>query len=373
MLAHAEDVGGPAADVMPEMRDSIPAREGPPAPAPGGGESVIHLAPQSAAPIPFGESAQLPPQPETSITGPSPAQPLPPGRKAGEVTRIFRAWADESRADRRERVEPPSQPISPEVPAEPTRSFHPAESDGASMVPPLHAQTSHPPPERPLAPGEFTSIFGGAPTSSLAEAGPNRSEVAMPSFSPVREPGEFTRLFQGMSDGVQAPGPNQPQVELPAPGAPQEPGEFTRMFHSQGNLSSTPPDGVRRGPIIEPTPQPAPSPNGPGEFTRLFGSPHPVSKGSQQGGGQALQPPPASGASQVLKMPPSVPVSVQKRQAPKLVAPAAVPMPNVAPPKVDVQFPQVPKSGPSPLLLIVILGALSLAAIGMVLLFLLKH
>ena len=155
----------------------------------------------------------------------------------------FESWLDE-------RVAPgaPTPPAQPAPLPQPDRTSAP----GATGTPPADA------------PGEFTRFF--KPASAQSTAAPATTGRGAPSApaagdhlrsgAPPKEPGEFTRMF---GPGPSAAEPTDPPPAGPPPGAPRvsdgaderTPGDFTSFFQP------LPPDAVADGSLHPPARPPA--------------------------------------------------------------------------------------------------------------------
>jgi hypothetical protein len=372
VLAQIEQRDRPAAQPAPEAQGSGPA-----------GDMIFRPASQEDSTILAGleVSAAVPLQ---AAEGSLPqVEPVPPERVAGEVTRVFHAWREQSRVEWHEPEVWSGESTSSEAQAEATRTFHPVKPADSQPAEPQEA-VCEPLGGTSPAPGEFTSIFGAAPTSGLSGAEVNRLETAKPPFAPTSEPGEFTRLFQAASVSPEKPPSAQPPVVLPAPGVVREPGEFTRLFRPQPTPIRPPIESTPGGPASAPVPQPTATPGGQGEFTRLFGPASSAEVKPPKLGVQEPQPPPGRVPDHTFSAPQAVPKAAPPQVPRRPAAPMAVPQPVVSPlpspripavpqPAVAVPPPPTPKPGPSPLLLAIVLGALSLAGVALVLLLLLRR
>ncbi len=244
-----------------------------------------------------------------------------------------------------------------------TRMFQPADdvlppvaqaSSASEVAPPPGPADDVLPPVAPAAPepGEFTRMF-------QAQA-PPQAVPASPVNPPASAPGEFTRMFRANSGGA----PPSPPAAPPAPAAPAPgtEGEFTKFFHSPLQESTA-------GPAPVYTPEPAPAAPQPGEYTRLFRSPAPAAPEPARSGATgaflatsapapAAAPPVADGPSDFTRM-------IQSSPPPPPAPAAAVPAQPSAPPAAA--RPGVPP------VLVALLGALAVLAIGIILFFALRH
>ncbi|MBV8572662.1 MAG: hypothetical protein JO319_18735 [Acidobacteriaceae bacterium] len=310
----------------------------------------------------------------TSPPSRSPQRPSLPVEPAepGEFTRMFSTPAVS-------RAEPQPQPAAPAMdaaePGEFTRLFQtPLSSPPAA--PPV-SETATP------APGEFTRMFSvpAVPTTATHAAEPK------PAPDPKTEPGEFTRLFQAPATSAN---PVQPPTTPSAIKAPNEPGDFTKLFSN--SLPSSPLASALDNPSSEHPKEPA---RAPGDFTLQFGRPAAASDTglptSLQAGSSAMQPrdtgatgvfaappsiaqpvspaPPASGPGEYTRLfnrPPDIPAA----QA-RIAQSSSAPVPVV--PQQEAPVSEAGQARRNLLPLLLILALFALAAIALILFFVLRQ
>ena len=344
------------------------------------------------------ESAPVPPVPAVT----------PQASEPGEFTRQFQKMSP-----------PPSAgtpPAAPPVAATPAPA-PPAAQGGDSFtkvfggvkVPPAAppspaAMTQAPPPPLASPPptkgGEsFTQIFGGitpppAPTAPTTSAPPAaarfgsvippqpleapRQQPAAPPPPPKKASGEFTQLFDRLTPSVSVPAQQRPPASPPSAPPMAAPAAPTPSWNQAPSpAAATPPTPAWQSPPAPPTSAPgAAAASGPSEFTRILGKvtvpsdpanlPR-TSGASAPGAGFQLPPVPQMPQAPQMNMPaPQLP----PMQLPKAQFPAA----GLTP----LSVPQQPaSSGQAPtrshLPLIIALNVVLIAAIGLVLYFVLKH
>ena len=272
-----------------------------------------------------------------AATEPVLTQPPPVSSEPGDFTRMFQAPV---RADAPAPAPPPATP-----PSGVTQAFQAPAPIGSSPAPP---------PSASREPGDFTRMFQAA-------SPPSQGRQAAPSL-PHSEPGDFTRMFK-------APGAAQPASPPQQPPA-GKPGEFTQFFQSSlasGPFEEPKTPAPQRGPVAPP-PTPAAQP---GEYTRLFQMP------SQQ----PAPPSAGSGATGAFVMPsaPMPPSSPSVEEGPsdftriiRSSTPAASEVKPAEAPGAAARAPAARKPG-VPIVLVVVLSALGVLAVGMILFFALRH
>jgi len=266
------------------------------------------------------------------------------------------------------------------APAAPTPSPGPGEFTRAFQVPAANAPPQHLPdpmvtagPAKPAGPGEFTRLFhlpgqtGGREISQTPEMGLPPSPPPAPAPS-APSAGEFTRLFRAQppdSSTRDFSGSGAAQQTLPPtfrpPALPPEPAA------AKLNIAS--------GPVGLPERSAPPVPKGPGEYTRIIQT-QPMPTAPPQ-----APPPPSPAAAQAVQLPasmvPSMPSAPSLPSAPapptfhaSVAAPVAPSIPVPPAPSVQIPTPSAPRSGISPVVLL--LGGLILVAIILVLIFALR-
>jgi hypothetical protein len=234
-------------------------------------------------------------------------------------------------------------------------------------------------PPRPVE-GEFTKLFGSAPP-----AGGGSPLISEPLLEPTTEAGGFTQVFGK---------PSVSEIEQPVAGppVPQAKPPIESVFGSAHTLNSPilgagNSDGATRlfkPPVQDAPPAPPAAPAGDSEYTQVIS---PKLKPAPPRESPPVQPTPPGGGSlnpQIPLPPPPVP-SIEVPNPPRVVPP---PMPAAQwpaqPPLTMPKAPTVPPiPGPPPgkkpqrwtafVPLIVILNLLLLAAVSLVLYFVLKH
>jgi hypothetical protein len=361
-----------------------------PATPPGGpapGEFTQLFGPNELPKAPVLES--LPVDTDEPLERPAPSAPGP--NDPGEFTRLLGATGE----------------LQGEMPQSPAPAADPPEA-----APPSVPALTTAPPKGAGPPGEFTQLFGpgaGAPVAPPAEpppapkpplTQPERSKPivrwrdgppAEPTPPPAPKPlirwkqagpskeaeSEFTRLFGPREGGPIAPASDAAQVEpqfteAPAPEPPSPaphmppaaanpPGGFTQLLRAAAELPGEPasPLGRRDGFPPPPAGPPALGSAPPGEFTRLMsGLPSPAAPGP----GLPAQPAPL-GPSEFTRILSGVP------------GPAAPPAPGgapsrMAPPPTEPPAEESPR--PSPVMVVVALGAILVLAAALILFFALK-
>jgi len=275
---------------------------------------------------------------EPAAVTPDRPAPQPLEAEPGDFTRMFQA------------------PVSADAPAPaPPPTTAPGGATQAFQSPATGGSSPAPPPPASREPGDFTRMFQAA-------SPPSQGRPAAPS-PPHSEPGDFTRMFK-------APGAAQPASPPQQPPA-SKPGEFTQFF--QSSLASGPFEEPKKpvpgqGPVAPP---PAPAAQ-PGEYTRLFQMPsqQPAAPSAGSGATGAFVTPSAS-------VPPSSP-SVEEGPSDftriiRSSTPAAAEVKPAEAPAAAARAPAARKRGVPIVLLVVVLSALGVLAIGMILFFALRH
>jgi hypothetical protein len=259
-----------------------------------------------------------------------------------------------------------------------------------------------PPPGPGAGPGEFTRAFQIPAPNAPPQHLPDPMASAGPA-KPSPGPGEFTRLFHlpgqtGSREISQTPLSPPPLTATPTPSA----GEFTRLFRAQPPDSSTrdfsgsgaaqqtlptfpppalPPEpaaaklNIASGPVGLPERSAPPVPKGPGEYTRIIQT-QPMPTAPPQ-----APPPPSPAAAQAVQLPagmvPAMPSAPSMPSAPapptfhaSVATPVAPSIPVPQAPSVQIPAPSAPRSGISPVVLL--LGGLILVAVILVLIFALR-
>ncbi len=289
--------------------------------------------------------------------------------KAGEFTRVF--------------APPASRPAEKGV-------LRPTRLD--TSAPELHTRIQDLPASAPSGePGEFTRLFRNAPAH-----GTEGLEGGSTASSGSASPGEFTSLFggtSGMDSTENVPGYRiqRPQEEAPVkrpepqrpfsssdPAAPAaEPGEFTRLFRnpdadaSRGVPRVAPPRVGSRSTREESAPPQAPAPSGPGEFTRIIRRP------------AAQEPAAAESASSEDAQTPAAAPDLPKPQMPAFTPPAVPRAPGITVPQTPALKPAPapiasaaeygPAKGRRVWPFVVLFGILTLVAIALIVVFVLRR
>lgn len=255
----------------------------------------------------------------------------------------------------------------PPVANEPPRS-EPGEFTRLFQVPPAASSEQ---PAKSGTTGDFTRLFG--PLNGFEKTSAPDKKPA-----PKEEPGEFTKLFYAPPKPVTDPG----HTPIPPPAKPkvnaEGPGEFTRVFD---NPFSTPASEPERTLYREPLPPPATAPpkRAEGEFTRVFGQssqatevPLPKFDGGHATG--IFEPPPRSGSA-LNATPPSAGTGYDTRlfQTPPPSPPTAAPPAETAKPKDDDKPPQPAVAQKNVVVLVIVLAVLAIAAVSLLLYFVLRR
>ena len=211
----------------------------------------------------------------------------------------------------------------------------------------------HRPRPPAMAPSEFTQLF---------QAKVSAETPAPPPPPASSEPGDFTRMFRAPAPGSAPARPASPPMAPPPP-AKSAPGEFTQFF--QPSLGSTPFE-TPSSPVRQAEP-PAPSA---GEYTRLFRSPAPPSSQARSSGATGVFHTP-SGHSPAPPLPADAGPSDFTRMIQSQPQPAAEARPPEAPKAASPE--PAAKKPAVPAVLIAVLAALAVLAIGMVLFFALRR
>ena len=384
---------GPAPPAVEKPLPPPPPAPGPAKEAPGDFTRIFYGVDASkampASPVPAAEKTRL-----TPLAPDRPAQPKGPG----EFTRLFQAQYVEEKP-----------PAAPSVEAE----------RGQPLAPPVQQSPASPPAAvTPKGPGEFTLLFRPGPQATRSEGTPIPASSPKPTgpfSSPLSQQGagELTQLIQGYQPGKSTPTP--PVLEQSVPVAPPpppnvdkaKPGAFTLIFQRPPEPTTPPPPAAPSPPVVQTPPAAPPAPE-PDEYMRMFELPSGGASASPQGAPPAAVPQPAAGRampaipmvsvsppvapSMPYVQPPVVPAPMVPQPQPYQIPPPqfqqpAVPpafamapqpvMPQMQPMAVSVPVaPQAgpPKTGKSKFLVpLIILGGLFLIAVGLVLLFALKH
>lgn len=297
---------------------------------------------------------------------------------------------------------PPAPAAPPPMPSVADSRTQRVPATGPVAIP--RADSAPPPKPAPSpAPGEFTRAFQLPGSNTSPQPLPDPMTNTGPS-KPAAGPGEFTRMFQLPSQAGNRETPQAPQMglppsppDIPPPAAPPRVGEFTRLFRAQPIESSTrdvsvpggatnqtfPPPALPAEPVAPklnmatgPVPLPErsapPIPKAPGEYTRMIQT-QPLQTAPPQA---SVPPSPAAAQAVQIPLPASVIPAMPSAPTPPSF-PSAAPMPSIPVPQipqapsVQVQAPAAPRSGISPVVLL--LGGLILLAVILVLIFALRR
>jgi hypothetical protein len=398
----------PPAPSFTEMFGAVKDSSTPPPPPPSSGSAPTvvpgtsqagDFTRQFVAKSPLGPVAP-PPAAALGTASVAPGAPAAPAAKAGaSFTQMFGGVTSTPA--------PTPAAVTPPAPTPPTTST-PATQQSAATPPaaPRNAAPSPTPPASAAKGGEsFTQVFGSMaasqPPPAPLPAAPQFDSVIPPQAPeaprlqpatpppPKKSSGEFTQLFDRLTPGMSAPA--QPRPQAPPAAAQVVPPAAPTPSWSE---PASPPASTPPAPTWQSPPAPtlagggAGSPaSGPSEFTRILGKvTAPDAAAASRASGES-SPGAAFQMPQMPQMPqlPQLPQLPQMPQAPQMIAPAMqlpqmqLPLaPLAAAALTPLSVPQQSAgAGAAPtrshLPLIIALNVVLVAAIGVVIYFVLKH